>query len=115
MDGMVKTDAPLIDESVIGQLQEVLGPAVAVILSRGREQVERLVGEISDLESRGELEVIAQRAHELGGVAGQVGLARLSQSALALERAVREGVALNSGYGEGLVELARESTEAMPQ
>lgn len=110
----LKTEAPLLDDTIVKQLTEVLGPAVGAIFSRGREQVVQLAERIEKNSDQGDSGNIADLAHELGGVAGQVGLARLAQAALTLERELRSGAAPTSEDAAALKCLAWDSVDRLP-
>lgn len=110
----LKTEAPLLDDAIVRQLTEVLGPAVGAIFSRGREQVVQLAEKIERVSGQGDSMNVADLAHELGGVAGQVGLARLSRTALALEQALRSGAVPNPDDAAALKSLALDSVERLP-
>lgn len=104
---------PVLDMSVRNQLRDALGPVAEQIFSKSQEQILRLVGEISESARMGDTSVAAARAHELGGVAGQVGLARLSAMALAVERGLRNGPAPETDFPQILERVADESRQAL--
>jgi HPt (histidine-containing phosphotransfer) domain-containing protein len=81
---------PLVDQAVIGGLRAALGPATDTLIAKASEMVRDRVSRLSArLEAGGD--EAARTAHEIGGVAGQIGLARLAQTALGIEYALKSG------------------------
>jgi HPt (histidine-containing phosphotransfer) domain-containing protein len=83
--------APLVDQSILEGLRAALGPATDTIVERAASVVEERMGKIAALAAGPVSDELARVAHEVGGVSGQVGLARLAQEALALEQLCRSG------------------------
>ncbi|MFN3613086.1 MAG: Hpt domain-containing protein [Rubrimonas sp.] len=84
-------DAGLLDHGVIDGLRAVFGERTGMLLSRTRQMVAERMEQIGRTDPCVEAEALARLAHEVGGMAGQVGMAALSLEALALERLCRQG------------------------
>lgn len=93
--------ADLIDETVIDGLRAVFGDRTGVLLSRTRQMVTERMGVIA---GAGDSEMLARLCHEVGGMAGQVGMVALSREALALETLCR-------GEDDSAVETAVSSLQ----
>lgn len=105
-------DSGLLDLSVLDQLREVFGERTEILLSRTRQMVCERMAQLADEEPGDKL---ARIAHEVAGMAGQVGMARLSREALALERMCRDGDADGARKAAGaLASLADRSLEELP-
>jgi HPt (histidine-containing phosphotransfer) domain-containing protein len=108
------SDAPLIDRAIIDSLRAALGPATEQIIAKAKTVVEDRMGRIAALAEGPVSDELARTAHEIGGVSGQVGLARLSREALALERLCRDGDAPGAkAAAAALADTARRSVAAM--
>lgn len=106
---------PLIDVSVIDGLRAAFGDRIAMLLSRTRSVIIERVGQIAERARDGASPEMARLAHEVGGMAGQVGLARLSAAALALEALCAGGDAADVARAAELVDvLARQSLAVLP-
>jgi HPt (histidine-containing phosphotransfer) domain-containing protein len=81
---------PLVDHAVIGGLRAALGPATDTLIAKASEMVRDRVARLS-ARVASEGDEAARTAHEIGGVAGQIGLARLAQTALGIEYALKSG------------------------
>lgn len=79
--------AVLVDHAVVEGLRAVFGDATAALLSKTRAIILDRLAQMATAERSGEWERLGRLAHEVGGMAAQVGLARLSDAALALEAA----------------------------
>lgn len=84
-------DAPLFDESALTGLRAAFGDKIAMLLSRTRAVIEERVSQIAPLAAQGPSQALGRLAHEVGGMAGQVGLSRLGAAALALEALCEAG------------------------
>lgn len=106
---------PLIDATVLDGLRAAFGERIAMLLSRTRAVIVERVGQIAARADQGGSPEMARLAHEVGGMAGQVGMTRLGAAALALEalcggadpRAVAQAVA-------EVERLAQQSLAALP-
>lgn len=90
------TAAPLIDAAMLEGLRAALGPATDQLLARATDVLEDRMSQLAALADDPLDENLARLAHEIGGVAGQIGLARLARAALALERFSRDGDSLGA-------------------
>jgi HPt (histidine-containing phosphotransfer) domain-containing protein len=116
--GQIKADgAGLLDHGVIDGLRAVFGERTGMLLSRTRQMVVERMEQMGRTDPGAEAESLARLAHEVGGMAGQVGMAALSVEALALERLCRQGepdaarramVALTQTAAASLAELPRD-------
>jgi HPt (histidine-containing phosphotransfer) domain-containing protein len=82
--------APIVDPAVIDGLRAALGPATDTLIAKASEMVRDRVARLRDRIAAGDGEA-ARTAHEIGGVAGQIGLARLATVALGVEQDLRSG------------------------
>jgi HPt (histidine-containing phosphotransfer) domain-containing protein len=107
---------PLVDTAILDGLRAALGPATDAIVEKAATVVEDRMARIAALAAEPVSEELARIAHEVGGVSGQVGLARLSQQALALEQLCRAGEdAAARKAAEDLAATARDSMAAVGQ
>lgn len=88
---MKADDSALLDHGVIDGLRTVFGERTGMLLSRTRQMVAERMEQIGRTDPVTESEPLARLAHEVGGMAGQVGMSALSAEALALERLCRQG------------------------
>jgi HPt (histidine-containing phosphotransfer) domain-containing protein len=103
-------EAALIDQELVAGLRAALGGGAETLMAKAAEMVRDRVARIAAAEPD---EAMARLAHELGGVAGQVGLRRLSTEALDLERLCRAGEADAAlGQAAAVEATARESLRA---
>jgi HPt (histidine-containing phosphotransfer) domain-containing protein len=109
-------DAPILDKTMIDGLRAALGPATDAVVEKAKSVVEDRMARIAALATTAVSEELARTAHEVGGVSGQVGLSRLSQQALALERLCRAGdEAAARDLADKLKETARLSVAAFDE
>ncbi|TVQ55209.1 MAG: Hpt domain-containing protein [Rhodobacteraceae bacterium] len=107
-------EPPLVDDALLAGLREALGPATDGLIAKAADVVEDRLAKLKALATDPISDGFARLAHEIGGVSGQVGLARLSREALALEHLARIGEAAKArAVAESLDELARASLAAM--
>jgi len=107
---------PLVDDAVIEGLRGALGPATEGLIAKAtellRDRIARLPGRAVSQAEEG-----ARIAHEIGGMAGQIGLARLARVALGIEQGLRSGDATRMDAArtaaEGLAALAEGSLAAL--
>jgi HPt (histidine-containing phosphotransfer) domain-containing protein len=106
----------LIDQTVLQGLREIFGPRSATLLARTRQMVAERVETLGRMAEAGPDDRLARLAHEIGGMAGQVGMKRLSRDALALERLCRTGdlVEIRTATA-ALGKLAAASLAALPR
>lgn len=106
--------APLVDAALLDGLRAALGPAIDTLVARAQGILDDRMEKLDALAPTPLEDGFARLAHEIGGVAGQIGLARLSQAALALEQHSRSGDAEAAGDAlAGLRTIASESRMAM--
>ncbi len=109
-------DAPLFDELALQGLRAAFGDKIAMLLGRTRAVIEDRAGQIAPLAAEGPSHALGRLAHEIGGMAGQVGLARLGAAALALEALCEAGGDADAvrAAAARLALLAETSLEALP-
>lgn len=98
-------DVPLVDEAMRQGLKAALGPAADMIVTKAGQVLDDRLARLHGLGPTPLDDEFRRLAHEIGGVAGQIGLARLSRTALALERISRAGD--GSAATAALAELER--------
>lgn len=111
-------DLPLIDDAMLTGLRDALGAGTDALVAKAAEVVtermDRIAALAADAHGGETTESLATLAHEVGGVSGQVGMAKLSAEALALERLCRgDGEADPRAAVESLSDTARRSLEAI--
>jgi hypothetical protein len=112
---MTQGASDLFDAAALDALREIFGDRTAMLLSRTRQMVVERMGMMAEVEGPDRGERLARIAHEVGGMAGQVGMTRLSREALAMERLCREGDAAAVDRAvDALDALARDSLAALP-
>ena len=83
---------PILDEGFLGRLAGHVGPVVlADLAADGLLELADRVTRLGELLEAGDLDAIARIGHDLVGMAGHMGLARLSAVAAELNRAARSG------------------------
>jgi HPt (histidine-containing phosphotransfer) domain-containing protein len=113
-DDRTLAEPPLVDDALLAGLREALGPATDGLIAKATEVVEDRLEKLRALAAEPISDGFARLAHEIGGVSGQVGLARLSREALALEHLARIGEAAKArALAEELPALARRSIAAV--
>lgn len=113
-DRDVFATVPLVDSAMIEGLREALGAGTDMLVERAAAVVEDRVAQLSALADRPLEDRVARLAHEIGGVAGQVGMARLSRAALALEQISRAGDATEAAQAlDGVRAIEIETRTAM--
>ena len=95
---------PLFDETMLGNLRAALGPATDMLVAKADGILADRITRLQALQATPLDDGVARLAHEIGGVAGQIGLARLSKASLALERLCRSGD--SDGTAAAMGELA---------
>ncbi len=111
----IERSTPAFDASVIEALRSVLGADQLVTLIEGAAQeIERRLNAVADLAKAGETgESMRWLAHDLVGLAGQIGLAALAEAARNLEdRARDDGPVSVAEAVEALLALREDSLTA---
>jgi HPt (histidine-containing phosphotransfer) domain-containing protein len=101
--------APLVDATMLDGLRAALGPATDTLVARAQGILDDRLEKLDALGPTPLEDQFARLAHEIGGVAGQIGLARLAKAALALEQHSRSGDA--AAAGDALVGLRGIASE----
>ena len=84
------SDLPVLDEGYLGRLAGHVGPAVlADLAADGLLELAGRLNRLEELLTAGDLDAIARMGHDLVGMAGHLGLARLSAAAAEMNRAAR--------------------------
>jgi HPt (histidine-containing phosphotransfer) domain-containing protein len=105
---------PLYDGAVLEGLRAALGPATDTLVEKATDILEDRMARLQALGETPLDDEFARLAHEIAGVAGQIGLTRLSKASLALERVSRDGDAQGAcGVLRDVEAIASESRVAM--
>ena len=104
----------LIDHDLIASLRAAIGPAIERVIAGAVGAIEERIPRLRDLARDPVCDDIARLAHEIGGMAGQVGMCRLSRAALDLEHCARNGDADGARGAVGrVIDLAPPSLRAV--
>ncbi len=108
-------EKPTLDTEYLARLSGHLGASVlAELLADGLIELTDRLARLDELAAAGDLDGIARLGHDLVGMAGHLGLTRLSAAAAEMNRAAREGAAGQAGPEAAEVRrLAAEAAEAM--
>lgn len=111
----VESVRPTLDTDYLARLEGHLGEAaLAELLADGLIELSDRLRRMGELERNGDLDSIARLGHDLVGMAGNLGLARLSVAAAELNRAAREGTISTALAEASLVRrLGFEATDAL--
>ncbi|MFQ5567566.1 MAG: Hpt domain-containing protein [Paracoccaceae bacterium] len=91
-------ERPTLDTAYLARLGGHLGASVlAELLADGLIELTDRLSRLDDLAAAGDLDGIARLGHDLVGMAGHLGLARLSAAAAEMNRAARDGAADQAG------------------
>ncbi|HUF86033.1 MAG TPA: Hpt domain-containing protein [Thermohalobaculum sp.] len=83
---------PVLDTGHLARLESHLGaPVLAELLADGLIELTDRLRRLAELERAGDLDGLARLGHDLVGMAGNLGLARLSATAGAMHRAACAG------------------------
>ena len=105
---------PLLDTAMLDGLRAALGPATDTLVEKALDVLGDRLGKLDALAGTPLDEGFARLAHEIGGVAGQIGLSRLSKASLALEQLSRGGDADGASVAlGGLQHIAADSRAAL--
>jgi len=87
-------EKPTLDTGYLARLGGHLGASVlAELLADGLIELTDRLARLDELAVAGDLDGIARLGHDLVGMAGHLGLTRLSAAAAGMNRAARDGVA----------------------
>jgi HPt (histidine-containing phosphotransfer) domain-containing protein len=108
-------ELPILDAGYLARLGGHIGTAVlAELLADGLIELTDRVARLAELDAAGDLDAIAQLGHDLVGMAGHLGLTRLSAMAAEMNRAARAGSVGNAAPLVAVVQrLGTASAEAM--
>lgn len=85
-------ELPMLDEGFLGRLAGFVGQAVlAELAADGLIELADRLARLAEKMADGDLDAVARTGHDLVGMAGHLGLARLSVAAAEMNRAAREG------------------------
>lgn len=83
-------ERPTLDAEYLARLEGHLGTApLAELIADGLIELSDRLRQLAELERSGDLEAMARLGHDLVGMAGNLGLARLSLAAAEMQRAAR--------------------------
>jgi HPt (histidine-containing phosphotransfer) domain-containing protein len=107
-------ELPILDAGYLARLGGHIGTAVlAELLADGLIELTDRVARLAELDAAGDLDAIAQLGHDLVGMAGHLGLTRLSAMAAEMNRAARAGSVGNAAPLVAVVQrLGAASAEA---
>ena len=111
----VEPERPTLDSDFLARLEGHLGSAMlAELLADGLIELSDRLKRLAELERRCDLDAIAGLGHDLVGMAGNLGLARLSAAAAEMNRAARDG-ATQAALAESAAvrRLGVEATDAL--
>ena len=87
-------EKPMLDTGYLARLGGHLGASVlAELMADGLIELTDRLARLDELAAAGDVDAIARLGHDLVGMAGHLGLTRLSAAAAGMNRAAREGVA----------------------
>lgn len=112
-----KPELPVLDVEYLVRLGGHIGDFVlSELLADGLIELIDREARLDELDRAGDLESIARIGHDLVGMAGHLGLTRLSAAAAKMNRAARDGVAGDAAHMVAEVRrLGAASAEAMRQ
>ncbi|HUS55100.1 MAG TPA: Hpt domain-containing protein [Thermohalobaculum sp.] len=85
-------ERPILDTGYLARLGGHLGRAVlAELMADGLIELTDRTARMAEMEAAGDLDAIARLGHDLVGMAGHLGLTRLSAAAAEMNRAARDG------------------------
>ena len=107
----------MLDSGYLDRLESHLGSAaLAELLADGLIELTDRLKRVGELERSANLEALAGLGHDLVGMAGNLGLARLSAAAADMNRAARDGsVPAAQAEAAAVRRLGVEATDALRQ
>jgi HPt (histidine-containing phosphotransfer) domain-containing protein len=108
-------EQPMLDTGYLARLAGHVGTTVlAELMADGLIELTDRLARLAELAAAGDLDGIARLGHDLVGMAGHLGLARLSAAAAEMNRAAREGIGSNTApLVDEVGRLGVDSAEAM--
>lgn len=105
----------LFDASVLDGLRSIFGDATSALLSKTRAIINERLEQMAGMDAAASPDALARMCHEIGGMAGQIGLTTLSRHALSMEGDVKAGAVADLSAAKAELErLARASVAALP-
>jgi len=114
-------EPPILDTGYLARLAGHVGPVVLVeLMADGMIELTDRLGRLDELAAKGDQDGIARLGHDLVGMAGHLGLTRLSAVAAGMNRAARGGAGNGAGNKAAPLvaevrRLGAESAQAMHQ
>jgi len=110
---LAEAERPDLDSGYLARLASHLGQAVMdELLADGLIELTDRLQRAKDLAATGEMDALARLGHDLVGMAGHLGLARLSSAAAGLNRAARDACGVEDACAQ-VQEAGRRATEAL--
>ncbi len=108
-------EKPILDTGYLARLGGHLGASVlAELMADGLIELTDRLALLEELAAAGDIDAIARLGHDLVGMAGHLGLTRLSAASAEMNRAAREGAADQAvAIVAGIRDLGTESVDAM--
>ena len=101
-------ELPILDAAYLARLGRHVGMVVmAELLADGMIALGDRVARLAEIEAKGDIDAVARVGHDLVGMAGHLGLTRLSATAAEMNRAVREGAAARGNATPLIAEVRR--------
>ena len=105
---------PVLDTAYLERLAGHLGKSVLdELMADGLIELADRTRRLQEMAEAGDIEGLARLGHDLVGMAGHLGLSRLSAAAADLSRSAHEGRPDTVGKAEGVQRWAEEASEAL--
>lgn len=114
-------ERPILDTGYLARLAGHVGKVVlGELMADGMIELTDRLARLAELAAKGDLDGVARLGHDLVGMAGHLGLSRLSAAAAEMNRAARDGAGGRAVDGAAPLvaevrHLGAESAEAMHQ
>ncbi len=109
----IEATGPLVDAEALDELRLVFGDRAGELLARSRQVIAERAAEVRRLADAPD-DTLGAFAHEIAGMAGQLGLRPLAAAASRLQAQCAEGVAEAPVSARAVAALADASLAALP-